>query len=47
MDSYNRIGEPFGMDCLLGYWEEWGCKGEAEGVMSVDEGKSKIRLNNQ
>ena len=35
MDTDYRIGQPLGMDSLLGDWKEWGCKGEVEGECRV------------
>ena len=35
MDTYYRIGQPFGVAPLLGDWQEWGCKGEAAGECGV------------
>jgi len=31
VDTDYCIGEPLGLDSLLGYWQKWGCEVEAEG----------------
>jgi len=42
MDTYYRIGQPFGVAPLLGDWQEWECEAERECGLREGVVKEKV-----